>query len=48
MTRREMIIREIAAATVFALCMILPATFVGIVTYFVLSVIINIIHKVYF
>jgi hypothetical protein len=48
MTRREMIIREIAAATVFALCMILPAILVGAITYFLLGFVINIIRTVYF
>ena len=48
MTRREELIREAAAAVLFAACLILPAILVGAITYFVLGAIINIIRTVYF
>jgi hypothetical protein len=47
MTRREKIIREAAAATIFAAFLIVPAFVVATVTYFALGFLINVIRTVY-
>lgn len=48
MSRSGRIIREAAAATIFAAFLIVPAFVVAAITYFVLGAIINIIRTVYF